>query len=382
MDRPPPAKQGKLKQRAVAALIGFSPLRFHKPYEEVIALREAGWEWKDIAHDLGLHGNKRSSLEVRAMYRKYRKDKHVKDTSWKEFRDAIERRYLPRLGQKTRKWITNSLDSFEKVIKPKHMAEVTKAAMDEFVAWRLTQPGRMGRDTTRETTVNWYLRHLCSAFGKAFDWNMMAVRMTVDELKTKKHRPTYIDSDNFEALYNACQYMKQPKRMPYTACEWWQGLLTTAYLTGWRIGELVALRRSDVDLEAGTILTRAEDNKASYDEVTHLHPVVVEHLRKLAAITKQQFQWPFHHRKLYEHFAKLQEHAGLTAPEGHRYYGFHDLRRGFATLNATNMAPTVLQQAMRHQSFKTTQRYINMAEHENKTAVQVFVPDILKKKQA
>ena len=31
----------------------------------------------------------------------------------------------------------------------------------------------------------------------------------------------------------------------------WRALLVTAYMTGWRIGSLLALRREDVDLETG-----------------------------------------------------------------------------------------------------------------------------------
>jgi integrase len=38
-----------------------------------------------------------------------------------------------------------------------------------------------------------------------------------------------------------------------------------AYMAGWRISELMKLRRDDVDLERATALTRATDNKDRRD---------------------------------------------------------------------------------------------------------------------
>ena len=46
-----------------------------------------------------------------------------------------------------------------------------------------------------------------------------------------------------------------------------------AYMTGWRIGDLLGLRREDLDLDAGTAITRAEDNKGKRDEVCSYIPL-------------------------------------------------------------------------------------------------------------
>jgi integrase len=37
-------------------------------------------------------------------------------------------------------------------------------------------------------------------------------------------------------------------------------------MTGWRIGDLLAVRRDDVDLEKATALSRAENNKGKRDD--------------------------------------------------------------------------------------------------------------------
>ena len=49
-------------------------------------------------------------------------------------------------------------------------------------------------------------------------------------------------------------------------------LLVFAYMTGWRISDMLALRREDLDLEGGYAITRAEDNKGDRDDrVRRIH---------------------------------------------------------------------------------------------------------------
>ena len=44
-----------------------------------------------------------------------------------------------------------------------------------------------------------------------------------------------------------------------------------------------------------------------------------------------------------------------------RDYGFCDLRRAFATMNAHRLTASAFQELMRHKSYTTTLKYINMA---------------------
>jgi hypothetical protein len=39
--------------------------------------------------------------------------------------------------------------------------------------------------------------------------------------------------------------------------------MVMGYMTGWWIGDMLALRRSNLDLEAGTAVSLAGDNRAS-----------------------------------------------------------------------------------------------------------------------
>jgi integrase len=59
-------------------------------------------------------------------------------------------------------------------------------------------------------------------------------------------------------------------------------------------------------------------------------------------------------------------------------YGFHDLRRAFATMNADKLTPDALQLLMRHKSYLTTQVYVNMAKQMDDAVNVLHVPDVLK----
>jgi integrase len=188
-------------------------------------------------------------------------------------------------------------------------------------------------------------------------------------------------------MYGACDVARFPYDLPYPAADWWRALLGMAYMTGWRIGELLALRREDLDLDAGTAKTLAEDNKGSRDDVVRLEPEVVEHLRKLASFDPCVFPWNHFKTTLYSQFAAIQEKAEIHLPctKAHQHtrychvYGFHDLRRAFATMNADRMTSDALKKLMRHKSYSTTQGYIDVARQLHPAVAALYVPDVLKK---
>src|SRR5262249_50274707 len=151
-------------------------------------------------------------------------------------------------------------------------------------------------------------------------------------------------------------------------------------------GDMLALRRDRLDLDAGTAISLAEDNKGKRDERVKLHAVVIDHLRKLAGFSPMVFPWNHDGRTLYTQFVRIQEAATIKQPCGceHKHtrychvYGFHDLRRAFATMNADKLTPDALQALMRHKSYQTTQKYINMARQMDKAVASLHVPEVLR----
>ncbi len=63
--------------------------------------------------------------------------------------------------------------------------------------------------------------------------------------------------------------------------------------------------------------------------------------------------------------------------ENSGYFGFHDLRRGYATANAEHMDLFELQKLMQHRSLETTQGYVSMAGKLKKAINKAHVPDFL-----
>ena len=139
-------------------------------------------------------------------------------------------------------------------------------------------------------TVNKELRCLRAMLRKAYRWNYLSAIPDFVFLKEPGKLATYVTPEHFAAIYQACDAAELPERQGYTAADWWRGLLMTAYMTGWRIGSLLALRWEDVEPGRGTALSRAADNKGRRDQFIPLHPVVIEHLTRLQSFSPAVFR--------------------------------------------------------------------------------------------
>lgn len=196
--------------------------------------------------------------------------------------------------------------------------------------------------------------------------------------------------EHFAAIIAACDVARHPANIAsIQAADWWRALLIFAYMTGWRIGEILALRREDVDLDAETAITRASDNKGNKGVLVRLHPVVISHLRQITSFEPVVFPWYHHKTTLYNQFMSIQQAAEihLPCPDAQKHectpkchvYGFHDERRAFATENVGDLSAEELQRLMRHKSYSTTQRYINMAARlSGQTVDKLHVPAVLR----
>jgi len=199
-----------------------------------------------------------------------------------------------------------------------------------------------------------------------------------------------VTPDHFQAIYEACGVATMPEGLAVTPQEWWQSLLVFAITTGWRIGEILALRRNDVDMKTGAILTRAGDNKGGRDDTDHLPAEALHHVKGLVGFEPMLFTWPHDRRTMWVEFQRIQQAAGIylacrdedkhTCTEACHVYGFHAFRRGYATLNVDSMPASTLQRKMRHKSFQTTLRYIGLADKMKAASEAVYVPEFLKNK--
>jgi integrase len=310
--------------------------------------------------------------------------------SWEDFCKELQEKVTSGMEPGTRQETLSAIKHFERLAKPKKVATIKTSTIDGYKAKRRKEAGKKVGSSVSPATVNKELRHLRAILNKAHEWEYLPKMPKFVMIREPKKLPRYVTPDHFAAIYNACNVAKFPEDLPFPAGDWWQTLLAFTYMTGWRISEPLSLRREDLDLEKGVAITRAADNKGKRDDLVPLHPVVVEHLRRIASFEPVVFPWYYHRATLWAEFERIQTEAGicLDCHEKHEHtarchvYGFHDLRRAFATVNAETLTPDALQALMRHRSYSTTQRYINMAQQLNRKVAGLHVPDVLKPKKA
>ncbi len=309
----------------------------------------------------------------------------AKGGAWADFRVEYEAKILSGKDAGTRRCTVQAVKHFERIVKPARLTSIRTQTIDDYIATRRRERGKKKGDTVSPATVNKELRHLKAVLRIANEWGYLPKLPKVRMLKEPRKLIRYVTGEHFAAIYKACKVATMPHGLPYPPADWWKALLTFTYMTGWRVGEPTALRREDLDLDAGTAITRHADNKGRSDERVPLHPVVVDHLRTIASFDRLVFPWPHHERTLWAHFAKIQDEAGIHLPcdgdhehtDACHLYGFHDLRRAFATMNAGQLTGDALQSLMRHRSYQTTQRYINMAKQLDGAVEALHVPECL-----
>ena len=253
---------------------------------------------------------------------------------------------------------------------------------------RCLEPGKKRGDLVSPATVNKELRHIKAVLGIAYEWEYLPMMSKVTMLKEPYKVPTYVTPEHFAAMYETADAARMPKNLPYPSADWWRALVAFNYMTGWRVSEPLLLRREDLDLDDGYAITRHDDNKGNRDERVPLTGVVIEHLRAIASFDVMVFPWPHCRVSLWNEFHRIQRAAGIYLPcradpehtPSCHMYGFHDLRRAFATLNAPTLSADALQSLMWHKCFTTTQRCINMAGQLTWAVDNLYVPDVLKRK--
>lgn len=307
---------------------------------------------------------------------------------WKDFRTEYESRLLPNLAPQSREQVKAALDQFQRHCDLGRVEQITTQTIDEFIASRRQDRGKNPKSTISPATINKDLRHIKAALRVAVDWEYLPKMPKIRMVKEPQKLVRYVTPDHFAKIYNEGTLLAQlpaTKGLGFEASLWWKALLATAYLTGWRIRELLALQWEDVNLDTNKIITRHQDNKGKRDEEVPVHTAVTDHLRQIAGQGRNVFPWRYDDRKLWEEFGRIQRAVGihLVCRENHQHtdachvYGFHDLRRAFATMNAKRLKPEVLQKMMRHKSYTTTLGYVNLAEQLEEAVSELRVPDLL-----
>ena len=306
--------------------------------------------------------------------------------TWAEFRRQYEKKILEGMDVGSKRCTMDAMNHYERINKPKKMTAINSEAVDDYVAKRRKERGKKCGSAVSKATINKELRHLRAIFRKAQLWGYVKIAPQITFLTEDQKVVRYVTPEHFAEIYAACKIAKRPKHQHYSAATWWRALLVFDYMTGWRISEPMTLQKDQLDLDAAEAVLRASDTKGRRGERVPLHSLVVEHLREIVSFDPLVFTWPHAESTLYKDFGRIQTEAGIHLPchEQHEHtkachrYGFHDLRRAFATMNAETLTADALQALMRHKSYTTTQRYINIAKQLTRSVEQLHVPKLPK----
>jgi integrase len=318
------------------------------------------------------------------------------DKLWADFVREHESKAVVKMRSVHSKALTKEvLKRFGEYVKPKYVGLIDRRTLDDYAAKRLKDPGRKPGETLAAATVRKDLRTIRAALTVARQWNYLTAVPSLPKVDGMESDKRFVTMDHFEQLLKALDddqsIVRQPRssKARFEPADWWKALLMTLWVSGMRIGAALALRWDDVDLEAGTAMSRARHNKAKKDQRVDLKAAVTL-LRALKGFDPRVFPWDRDRTSLYGHFERLQSAAGihLPCPGDHEHtdrchvYGFHDFRRAHATYNYGHVSDRDLQAQMGHATFETTKVYIKFAENHRPKAYDPVLPASMAKNAA
>lgn len=215
-------------------------------------------------------------------------------------------------------------------------------------------------------TVNNVLTVLHKALATAHEWSELASVPRVRWLKAPKPEPRFLDFD-------------EARRLIASAAPEWRALITVAVRTGLRLGELRALRWTDVDLPRARLVVRRAAARATIGTPKSGKPREVElcdeardalkahkHLRgelvfcdaRGALLSKERLKWPLW---------SACKRAGLER------IGWHVLRHTFAShLAMLGASMREIQDLLGHAKVEMTLRYAHLSPESRREAVRLL----------
>ncbi len=222
-------------------------------------------------------------------------------------------------------------------------------------------------------TVNGYRAKLLCLADYAVRKGLLRESLDIPKLKEYRREPESLSEETFSAVMQAAENVSgRVGKVP--ASLWWSALLLALYDSAARVSAMLSVQWCDVDLEAGSLLIRAERQKQKSDQRHPLHSDTVALLRRLRDITGGSgsvWPWPYCSGYLWQLFArKIAKPAGLPA---NRRFKFHAIRRTSLSLVAAELGVSAATTLADHSSEAVTRKsYIDKSRLGGRRPIDVL----------
>lgn len=216
-----------------------------------------------------------------------------------------------------------------------------------------------------------YYRTLKAAFNKAIQWNYLLENpfKKIKTPKVAKSFPTFVSESELKSILDKTKesYLKD--------------LFITAFYTGMRLGELLNMKWSWIDLNQNNIAVQCSEHFTTKSKKERIIPInsslqiiLSNRFPKVVSITDDEFVFSkIPGIKLNENYVSKQFKKSLRAAKLDEKIHFHTLRHSFASLLVQRgVSLYVVKELLGHEALSTTQIYSHLQQQNLRDAVNLL----------
>jgi integrase len=219
-------------------------------------------------------------------------------------------------------------------------------------------------------SINNFLAVLGKCLRTAEEWNELDRVPKLKLLRVPPQTFDFLSREEADQLIRAVQDQH------------WRAMITVALRTGLRLGELVALDWSDVNLETrlltvrrsafGNQIVSPKSNRIRHIPLTGEVQRTLQPIRRSSGLVfSRSGTTPLNDQVARRAIARLRREAGI------RHIGWHVLRHTFAShLVTAGVSIKAVQELLGHSDVRTTMRYAHLAPSALQDAVRVLEPTV------
>jgi integrase len=291
---------------------------------------------------------------LRFLEEKKRRSKQCKNLTLSQFRTQYISFARANLAPSSVTLYTGAITSFLKYLGDHLLVEYTPQLIEQFKVSHLKK--------VSPTKVNIDFLSLKSVFGTAVNWGLLQENpfKRCKQLRLPQMRPLYLTPEDFQKLLSVIQY------------DWYRDLVRFAVSTMMRVGEIVNLKWSSIDLERRLILvenTETYRTKTRKSRVVPMNEWVYYFLVRKERKSEHVFAFPDGKSLRVGYVSTRFTKYVRKAPIDQKIH-FHSLRHTGATWLVQKDVPIfTVQHILGHSSVATTQIYSHLGVEDMRRSI-------------